>query len=136
MQKNKILKDKVIHRYSFDTKEPISPSSEGNSYIMDIVDAFTHYVSFNPVPQCNAYAYTTLYEHRIAKFGFLEILVAEKVTKFMNNEIITLCHSYNNKHKPGKSHAPRTNGLVEGTNCSLQAYLRCIINGNDTRYTE
>ena len=107
MQKNKILKDKVIHRISFDTKEPISPSSEGNSYIMDIVDAFTHYVSFNPVPQCNAYAYTTLYEHRIAKFGFLEILVAEKVTKFMNNEIITLCHSYNNKHKPGKSHAPR-----------------------------
>ena len=30
------------HRISFDTKGPISPSSEGNSYIMVIVDAFTH----------------------------------------------------------------------------------------------
>ena len=49
------------HRISFDTKGPISPSSEGNSYIMVIVDAFTHYVALNPVPHCNAYyAYTTL----------------------------------------------------------------------------
>ena len=31
-----------IHRISFDTKGPISPSSEGNSYIMVIIDAFTH----------------------------------------------------------------------------------------------
>ena len=42
-------------RISFDTKGPISPSSEGNSYIMVIVDAFTHYVALNPVPHCNAY---------------------------------------------------------------------------------
>ena len=32
------------------------------------VDAFTHYVALNPVPHCNAYyAYTTPYEHLIAK---------------------------------------------------------------------
>ena len=35
------------HRISFDTKGPISTSSEGNSYIMVIVDAFTHYVALN-----------------------------------------------------------------------------------------
>ena len=29
-----------------------------------------------------------------------------------------------------------TNALVEGMNRSLQEYVRCIINGNDTRYTE
>ena len=125
------------HRISFDTKGPISPSSEGNSYIMVIVDAFTHYVALNPVPHCNAYyAYTTLYEHWIAKFGLPEILVTDNGTEFINNEIITLCHLYNIKHKPRTSHAPWTNGLVEGMNRSLQEYLRCIINGNDTRYTE
>ena len=125
------------HRISFDTKGPISPSSEGNSYIMVIVDAFTHYVALNPVPHCNAYyAYTTLYEHWIAKFGLPEILVTDNGTEFINNEIITLCHLYNIKDKPRTSHAPWTNGLVEGMNRSLQEYLRCIINGNDTRYTE
>ena len=30
----------------------------------------------------------------------------------------------------------RLSGLVEGLNCSLQEYLRCNINGNDTKYTE
>ena len=104
---------------------------------MVIVDAFTHYVALNPVPHCNAYyAYTTLYEHWIAKFGLPEILVTDNGTEFINNEIITLCHLYNIKHKPRTSHAPWTNGLVEGMNRSLQEYLRCIINGNDTRYTE
>ena len=125
------------HRISFDTKGPISPTSEGNSYIMVIVNAFTHYLALNPVPHCNAYyAYTTLYEHWIAKFGLPEILVTDNGTEFINNEIIKLCHLYNIKHKPRTSHAPWTNGLVEGVNRSLQEYLRCIINGNDTRYTE
>ena len=125
------------HRISFDTKGPISPSSEGNSFIMVIVDAFTHYVALNPVPHCNAYyAYTTLYEHWIAKFGLPEILVTDNGTEFINNEIITLCHLYNIKHKPRTSSAPWTNGLVDCMNRSLQEYLRCIINGNDTRYTE
>ena len=101
------------------------------------VDAFTHYVALNPVPHCNAYyAYTTLHEHWIAKFGLPEILVTDNGTEFINNETITLSHLYNIKHKPRTSHAPWTNGLVEGMNCSLQECLRCILNGNDTRYTE
>ena len=125
------------HRISFDTKGPISSSSEDNSYIMVIVDAFTDYVALNPVPHCNAYyAYTTLYEHWIAKFGLPDILVTDNGTEFINNEIITLCHLYNIKYKPRTSHAPWTNGLVDGVKLSIQEYLRCIINGNDTRYTE
>ena len=104
---------------------------------MVIVDAFTHYVALNPVPHCNAYyAYTTHYEQWIAKFGLPEILVTDNGTEFINNEIITLCHLHNIKHKPRTSHATWTNRLVEVMNRSLQEYLRCIINGNDTKYTE
>ena len=29
-----------------------------------------------------------------------------------------------------------TNGLVDGMNRSLQVYLRCLINGSDTNFTE
>ena len=104
---------------------------------MVIVDAFTHYLTLNPVPHCNAYyANTTFYEHRVVKIGLPEILVTNNGTEIINNEIITLCHLYNIKHKPRTTHAPWINGLVEGINRSLQEYLRCIINGNDTRYTE
>ena len=104
---------------------------------MVIVGTFTLYVALNPVPHCNVYyTYTTLYEHWIAKFGQPEILVRDNGTEFINNKIITLYHLYNIKHKLRTSHAPWTIGLVEGMYRSLQEYLRCIINGNDTRYTE
>ena len=39
------------HRISLDTKGPISPSSDGNSYVYFIVDAFTHYVVLYPSPK-------------------------------------------------------------------------------------
>ena len=88
---------------------------------MLIVDAFTHYVRLNHVPHCNAYyAYTTLYERRIAKFGLPEILFTDNGTEFIINEIITLCHLYNIKNKARTSHAPWTFGLFEGMNPSLQ----------------
>ena len=68
---------------------------------MIIVDVFTRYVALNPVPQCNDYyAYTKLYEHWIAKIGLPEVLVRDYGTHFINNEIKTLCHFYNIKHKP------------------------------------
>ena len=54
----------------------------------------------------------------------------------ISNETITLRHLYNIRLKPRTPHAPWTNALVEGMNPSLQEYLRCIINGNDTRYIE
>ena len=53
---------------------------------MVIVDEFTHYVTLNPVPHCNAYdVYTTLLcEHWIAKFGLPEILVTDNGTEFIS----------------------------------------------------
>ena len=71
---------------------------------MAIVDAFTHYVALNPVPHCNAYyEHTTLYEYWIAKFRLPEFLSTDNGTEFIINEIITLCHLYNIKHKPRTS---------------------------------
>ena len=65
-----------------------------------------------------------MYIHWIAKLGLPEIFVTDNDTEFTNNVIIALCPLYNIKHKPRTSHAPWTNGLVEGMNRSLQEYLR------------
>ena len=78
------------HRRSFDTKGPISPFSERSSYIMVIVAEITHYVALNLAPQCNVYyAYTTVYEHWIAKIGLPENFAIENGTELINNEIVS-----------------------------------------------
>ena len=63
-----------IHRISTDTKGPISPSSDGNSYVYVIVDAFTHYVLLH---SSSTNALTVLFDHWINKFGIPDILVSD-----------------------------------------------------------
>ena len=58
------------YRISMDTKGPISPSSQNNSYIFVIIDAFSHFVVTNPAPHITSkYAIQTLLHHWITKFG-------------------------------------------------------------------
>ena len=82
------------------------------------------------------FSYQNIPLHWIAENELPEPLVTDNGTDFINYEFIILCHLYNIKHKPRISHGPRTSGLVEGMNRSLQKKLRCIINGTDTKYTE
>ena len=70
------------------------------------------------------------------KFSLPENLVTENGTKFINNEMMTLCLFYKVRQRSTISHAPWTNGLVKGMNCSLQEYLPCIINGVDEQYAK
>ena len=42
------------HRFSMDTKSPISPYCDGNSYVSFIVDALTHYIVLHPSPKNDA----------------------------------------------------------------------------------
>ena len=59
-----------IHRISMNTKGLISVSSDGNSCVYVIVDAFSHYVVLHPSPKNDApNALTALFDHWIVKFG-------------------------------------------------------------------
>ena len=58
------------YRKSMDTKGPINPPSNHNSYIHVIVDPFSHFVVTVPVKQNNAQnAVNSLLHHCITKFG-------------------------------------------------------------------
>ena len=78
------------------------------------------------------YAYITLYEHWIAKFGLPDILVTTNGPQTNKNRTIILCHLYHSKHKPRTSPDSWTNGLREGVNrAHSKSFLRFIVNGND-----
>ena len=75
------------HRISMDTKGPISPASDGSSYVYVIVDAFTHYVVLHPSPKNDANnALTVLFDHWIVKFGIPDILVTDNGNEYINGE--------------------------------------------------
>ena len=72
-----------------DTKGPINPPSNQNSYIQVIVDAFSHFVVTVPIKQNNAQnAVNSLLHHWITKFGPPVYLVTDrgKNTLILNSQ--------------------------------------------------
>ena len=63
-----------------DTKGPINPPSNENSYIHVIIDAFSHFVVTVPIKQTNAQnAVNSLLHHWITKFGPPVYLVTDRM---------------------------------------------------------
>ena len=84
------------HRISMDTKGPISPSSDGNSYVFVIVDAFSHDVVLHPSPKNDATnVLTVLFDDWIVKFGIPDILVTDNANEYINEEFTHLFRTYN-----------------------------------------
>ena len=111
-----------------DSKGPISPSSDGNSYVYVIVDAFTHFVVLHPSPKNDAHnALNTLFDHWITKFGIPDILVTDNGNEYINGEFAHFCRTYNVQFKPRTPYAPWSNGLVENSNRQLNTFLRTVL---------
>ena len=116
---------KMLHifnyRISMDTKGPINPPSNQNSYIHVIVDAFSHFVVTVPIKQNNAQnAVNSLLHHWITKFGPPVYLVTDRGTEYINSEFANLCTTMGIRHSPRTPYAPWTNGLVENQNRNLE----------------
>ena len=108
-----------------DTKGPISPSSQNNSYIFVIIDAFSHFVVTNPAPHITSkYAIQTLLHHWITKFGPPQYLVTDRGTEYINQDMAHLCSLFHINHSPRTPYSPWTNGLVEVQNRNLGTHLR------------
>ena len=116
------------HRISMDTKGPNSPSSDGNSYVYVIVDAFTHFVVLHPSPKNDANnALNVLFDLWKTKFGIPVILVTDNGNECINGEFAHFCRTYNVQFKPRTPYAPWSNGLVENSNRQLNTFLRTVL---------
>ena len=116
------------HRISMDTKGPISPSSDGNSNVYVIVDAFTHYIILLPSLKNDApNALTVLFEDWIVKIGMPEILVTVNEIEYINGEFTLFCRTYNVQFKPRTPYAPWSNGIVENSNPQLNTFLCTVL---------
>ena len=111
-----------------DTKGPISPPSDGNSYVYFIVDAFIHFVVLHPSPKNDAHnALNVLFDHWITKFGIPDILVTDNGNEYISGDFAHFCRTYNVQFKPRTPYAPWSNGLVEDSNRQLNTFLRTVL---------
>ena len=111
-----------------DTKGPIFPTSNDNSNIFVIIDAFSHFIITNPIPNINSkHAIDTFLYHWITKFGHPQYLVTDRGTEYINQDMAHLCSLFHFKHSPRTPYSPRTNGFVENQNSNLRTHLRLFL---------
>ena len=119
-----------------DTKGPINPPSNQNSYIHVIVDAFSHFVVTVPIKQNNAQnAVNSLLHHWITKFGPPVYLVTDRGTEYINSEFANLCTTMGIRHSPRTPYGPWTNGLVENQNRNLGTHLRLFLHNTPENWS-
>ena len=116
------------YRISMDTKGPINPPSNQNSYIHVIVDAFSHFVVTVHVKQNNSQnAVNSLLHHLITKFGPPVFLVTVRGSEYNISDFANLCTTMGIRHSTRTPYAPWTNGLVENQNINLGTHLRLFL---------
>ena len=124
------------YRISMDTKGPINPPSNQNSYIHVIVDAFSHFVVTVPIKQNNAQnAVNSLLHHWITKFGPPVYLVTDRGTKYINSEFANLCTTMGIRLSPRTPYAQWTNGFVENQNRNLGTHLRLFLHNTPENWS-
>ena len=108
-----------------DTKGPISPTSNGNSYIFVSIEAFSHFIIINPTRNINSkHAIHTLLYHWVTKVGLPQYLVTDRGTEYINQDMAHEISLFHIKHSPGTPYSPWTDGLVENHNRNLETRLR------------
>ena len=124
------------YRISMETKGPINPPSNQNSYIHVIVDAFSHFVVTVPIKQNNAQnAVNSLLHHWITKFGPPVYLVTDRGSEYIKSEFANLCTTMGIRHSPRTPYAPWTNGLVENQNRNLGTHLRLFLHNTPENWS-
>ena len=133
---HKMLQISIIEYQWDNTKGPINPPSNQNSYILVIVDAFSHFVVTVPIKQNNAQnAVNSLLHHWITKFGPPVYLVTDRGSEYINSELANLCTTMGIRHSPRTPYAPWTNGLVENQNKNLGTHLRLFLHNTPENWS-
>ena len=77
----------LITEYQWVLKAPFLLLTQNNSYIFDIIDAFSHLVVTNPAPHITSeYAIQTLLHHWITNFAPPQYLVTDRGTEYINQD--------------------------------------------------
>lgn len=101
------------------------PPSDGNYYILTIIDRFSRWPEAYPIPDMTAetVAKTIFYEY-IPRFGTPEKLTSDQGSQFESKIMEQLCQFMNIKRIRTTAYHPQANGMLERFHRTLKAALR------------
>lgn len=103
------------------------PPSNGNRYLLTIVDRFSRWPEAIPLENMTAHSVAkAFYETWIARFGVPETITTEQGRQFESELFRELSEAMGSEHIRTTAYHPQANGLVERFHRSLKAAIMAV----------
>lgn len=116
-----------MQQISIDTIGPLPISSQGNAYVLVIIDNCTRFVDLYPiVDTTSASAVNALMQH-VARFGHPLEIRSDKGTQFVSELFTGLLKLLHMEHIITAPYSKQENAIVERSNKEVMRHLRAIV---------
>ena len=108
-----------------------------NKYVLDITDAYSHWVTLVPLPNKEALTVATaIFEHWVCIFGPMSAVHSDNGTEFISSVTQQLFQLMQTRFHAGCSYHPQSQGTVERIHRTIAEYLRIFVDESTTNWEE
>ena len=114
---------------SMDLIGPFVPSTEGNNYVLTVIDNFTGFAEAYPLPsKCNQTVWKAFSNHFIPSHGVPEVVLTYNAAEFCTGAFMQYMKDIGIDHRRSTPTHPASNGRIERFNRSFKEILNKLIN--------
>ena len=122
-----------LQRMALDVAGPFHTSSQGNKYILVVIDYFTKYCFMIPLPDHQAETLANVLVMKVfSRVGIPEHLHSDQGSDFMSQVFSETCRMFHVEKTRTTPWHPQSDGLCERMNRTIGAMLRQYVNGSQT----
>ena len=123
-----------FQKLSLDFVGPLPPSSNGNTYILTVLDTFTRWLEAFPLRAATAdRVVKVLVKEIFSRYGICEQLHSDRGTQFTGDLVSSVAQTLGISHTQTPAYNPKSNP-VERQHRTLQQALTALVQGNPRKW--
>ena len=115
---------------------PLKTTSQGNKYILSVIDYYTKYAEAIALPNEEAVTVAKALEDVFTRHGMPSVLLTDQGKNFESKVVASLCEMFGIEKRRTTGYHPQTDGLCERFNGILKSFLRARVNREKNDWDE
>jgi hypothetical protein len=112
---------------AMDSIGPLTPTADGYTYLLVIIDTFSRFVELIPIKDTKAITAANAIIPFVGRYGIPSAFLTDNATQFVNQVIKELMGMLDCNHITIHPHSHEENGIVERANKEVKRHIRDLI---------
>ena len=118
---------------NIDFKGPLPPSSNGNRYLLTIIDEFSRFPFAYPCKDMSSKTILNCLNHLFSIFGMPDMIHTDRATDFLSEETTNYLHNKGIATSRTSRYNPRCNGQVEKRNGTIWKAIQVTLHSRNMK---